>query len=111
MVGRIVHLSDKQWEQIRDILPPVTGSRARSNRECVDAILTAATSTLPNKWASLKGTTLCPAATAKDRLAMWWEDGIPDRLADTLLLQDDSLRDVDWAWVRNGGRNLPGPRY
>ena len=96
MVGR-GELTDAAWARIEPLLPASgpRGGRWRNHRQVIDAILWKLRTGAP--WRDLPER-YGPWKTAHERLRRWTADGTWDRILDQIVVKDDAVGNVAWAF-------------
>jgi transposase len=95
MVGR-GELTDTAWGRIELLLPGSgRGRRWRDHRQVVNAILWKIRTGAP--WRDLPER-YGPWKTAHERLRRWTADGTWDRILDEVVVKDDAVGNVEWAF-------------
>ena len=96
MVGR-GELTDKAWARIEPLLPPGEsgGRRWRDHRQVINGILWKLRTGAP--WRDLPER-YGPWKTAHERLRSWTADGTWERILDEVMVKDDAVGNVEWAF-------------
>jgi len=96
VVGR-GELTDKAWARIEPLLPAREsgGRRWRDHRQVINAILWKLRTGAP--WRDLPER-YGPWKTAHERLRIWTADGTWERILDQVIVKDDSVGTVEWAF-------------
>lgn len=96
-VGARGELTDRAWTRIEPLLPPIEsgGRRWRDHRQVINAILRKLRTGAP--WRDLPER-YGPWKTAHERLRIWTSDGTWDRILDEVIVEDDSVGNVEWTF-------------